>query len=126
VTETEPPTRNQKIARGADWAVTVVLICGQAILSLLVGFFSLLTAMVSDGCHDQPDDPFICSAAGERVFLGGLLAEWLLLAAGVVVSLVLALRTTARGGTCWPKPFVGTAVGVLGVLVMALTLSIVS
>jgi hypothetical protein len=118
------PTR-QQVARGADWIVTSLLIGGQALGSLVIGFLSLLLAMISDGCHDQPDDPFICSEAGGRVFFGGIVAEWLLLVAGVVVSIRLAVRASSRGATSWPKPFIGAGVGLVGVLVMVVTVVVV-
>jgi len=124
MTTSEPTTRQQAVD-GADRIVTTVLICGQAFASFTIAGLSLLLMMISDGCFDEPDDPFVCSTAGERVFLGGILAEWLLLAAGIVVSIVLSRRAFARGRRGWPTPFVGAGVGLVGVIVMAVTVTVV-
>lgn len=124
MTASEPTTREQ-VARGADRTVTTLLICGQAFVSFSIASLSLLLMMASDGCFDEPDDAFICSDAGERVFYGGLLAEWLLLAGGIVVSIVLSKRAVDRGRRSWPTPFIGAGVGLLGVLVMMATVAIV-
>ena len=80
--------------------------------------------MISDGCHDEPDDPFICSDAGGGVFFAGIALEWLLLIAGVVLSIVLVARAASAGQRTWTKPFIGTAVGLLGVVVMIITVVI--
>jgi len=105
--------------------VTTLLICGQAFASFSIATLSLLLMMISDGCFGEPDDPFICSDAGTGVFYGGLLAEWLLLAAGIVVSIVLSKRAVDRGRRSWPTPFVGAGVGLIGVVVMAVAVAIV-
>jgi hypothetical protein len=117
VTDIEPTTGEQTV-RAADRIVTAVLLCGQAFGSFTIGSLSLLFAMISDGCHDEPDDPFICSDAGGAVFFGGILAEWVLLAAGMIVSITLTMRATRRGERSWPKPLIGTGIGLLGILVL--------
>lgn len=125
MTGTREPMTGHQVARGADWIVTIVLICGQAFGSLVIGGLSLLFAMVSDGCHDEPDDPLICSETGTLLFFGGILVEWLLLAAGVVTSIVLALRASRRGSLTWPRPFIGATVGLLGVAAMIVTVVVI-
>ncbi|MET0467851.1 MAG: hypothetical protein ABW075_07145 [Aeromicrobium sp.] len=124
MTGTDLPARNEKVANGADRTVTILLICGQAFASFTIGGLSLLFAMISDGCFDEPDDPFICSDNGGLVFMGGILLEWLLLAAGVIVSIVLSVRAMNRGDRSWPKPFIGTAVGLLGIVVLIINITV--
>ncbi|MFC5676587.1 hypothetical protein [Aeromicrobium endophyticum] len=119
-------TQRQSAARGADHVVAVLLIGGQALASMAIGSVSLLFMMISDGCHDEPDDPFICSDAGGTVFLGGILLEWALLVVGLVVSIRLVARASSRGETCWTKPFVGAAIGLLGILVLAVNVAVAS
>jgi hypothetical protein len=119
-------TQQQSVARGADHVVAVLLIGGQALASMAIGFVSLLFMMISDGCHDEPDDPFICSDAGGTVFFGGILLEWVLLVVGLVVSIRLVARASSRGETCWTKPFVGAAVGLAGVLVLVVNVAVAS
>ena len=111
--------------QAADRIVTTLLICGQAFASFSIASLSLLLMMITDACHDQPDDPFVCSDAGGRVFYGGLLAEWVLLVTGIVVSIMLSKRAIARDRRSWPTPFVGAGVGLIGVLVMIVTVAIV-
>ena len=126
MTGDQAPTTQRPAAQGADRVAAVLLIGGQALASMGIGSVSRLFMMISDGCHDEPDDPFICSDAGGTVFFGGILLEWALLVAGLVVSIRLVARASARGETCWTKPFVGAAVGLLGILALVLNVAIAS
>jgi hypothetical protein len=123
MTGIERPTSEQA-TRAADRIVTTVLLCGQAFGSFTIGSLSLLFAMISDGCFDEPDDPFICSDTGGAVFFGGLLLEWVLLAAGMIVSIALTMRATKSGARSWPKPLIGTGIGLLGIVVLVINIAV--
>ena len=114
------------LANASDRIVTIVLIAGQALASLVVGALSLLFAMISDGCHGEPDDPMICGDAGGGLFFLGIGLEWLLLAGGVVTSIVLAARAASEGRRSWPAPFIGTCVGLLGIAAMIATVTVLA
>lgn len=120
-------TDTSKVARGADWTVAVILTVTQALASLFIGAISLLFVMISDGCGTSSgEDVLLCSTGGTLIFFAGLALEWLLLAAGVVVSIVLLVRSGVSGRPAWHAPITGTGVGALGLVALVLMLFVVT
>ena len=118
------PTEASPAAQAVNWTVAIILIVAQGLASLAVGLFSLFFMMISDGCHGGENDPFICSEHGESVFFGGLAIEYLLLIAGFITSIVLCALAASQGKAVWWRPFIGIAIGVVGVIVMLIAISI--
>ncbi len=117
-------TSGSTAEKTVNWTVAVLLIVAQGVASLVVGTLSLFFMMISDGCHDGPDDPFICSNNGGLFFFGGLALEWLLLAAGFVASIVLSILAANNGKTVWFRPLIGIGIGLLGVVIMVITVGV--
>lgn len=107
--------------KGASWTFAIILIVIQGVGSLMIGMMSMFFMMISDGCHNQPDDPFICSDSGGLFFFGGLFLEWALLGAGFILSIVLLAKTNK-------SPIVqvlkGCGVGLLGIVVIIVTVAV--